>query len=310
MSHATILAIGEVLFDEFPDRRRLGGAPFNVACHLRRFGLPAVFVSRVGNDEAGREIRRRVAAAGLDPADVQQDATHPTGRVRVTLDDAGHPTFDIVPAVAYDHIDLDARTAAHVDAGPALVCFGTLAQRTAAGGRRLRAILDRCPAGTRRLYDMNLRPDGYDRPTVEACLHRCDILKISDTELEAAADMFALTGSVEDRVLRLAERFGIDGVALTLGAGGAEWFAGGARHRAAAQPPGRVRDTVGAGDAFTAVLAAGEYLGWPPQETLATAVSFAARICTVDGAIPEDPAFYRDVAGRVETHAPPATDAD
>ena len=49
---------GEVLFDCFPDGSRvLGGAPFNVAWHLQALGLEPLFLSRVGRDAAGREIR-------------------------------------------------------------------------------------------------------------------------------------------------------------------------------------------------------------------------------------------------------------
>lgn len=299
MPKKSIIAIGEVLFDEFPDQRRIGGAPFNVACHLRHFGLPAAFVSRVGADPAGHEIRRRIADAGLDPQDVQEDPTHPTGRVRVTLDAAGRPTFEIVPDVAYDYIAPDARTAALMAAGPDLVCFGTLAQRTADGRRRLQAVLDRCPATTCRLYDMNLRPGGYDPDTVAGCLHRCDLLKLSDEELTVTAGMFALGETPQRQVRNLARRFGIDTVAVTCGADGASLYTADARYQEAAAPPGEMRDTVGAGDAFTAVLAAGRFWGWPPRDTLAAAVRLAAGICTIDGAVPEDPAFYRNIGGRI-----------
>ena len=49
---------GEVLFDHFPDGKQvLGGAPFNVAWHLRAF-WPVHFISRVGADPQGTGIRR------------------------------------------------------------------------------------------------------------------------------------------------------------------------------------------------------------------------------------------------------------
>jgi len=43
-----VLVVGEILFDEFPRYKRLGGAPFNVAFHLNKLGLPSCFISRIG----------------------------------------------------------------------------------------------------------------------------------------------------------------------------------------------------------------------------------------------------------------------
>ncbi len=46
-----ILVIGEILFDQFPDYRKLGGAPFNFAYHLQQLGYPVRFISRIGADK-------------------------------------------------------------------------------------------------------------------------------------------------------------------------------------------------------------------------------------------------------------------
>ena len=51
-----ILVLGEILFDLFPGNKKLGGAPFNFAFHLKKLGFPVRFVSRVGKDGLGREI--------------------------------------------------------------------------------------------------------------------------------------------------------------------------------------------------------------------------------------------------------------
>ena len=299
-----LVAIGEVLFDEFVDHRRLGGAPFNVACHLRRFGLPVALVSRVGQDDDGRQIRSRLAEIGLDPRTLQQDPDRPTGRVKVILDAEGQPDFDIVSNVAYDHIRLDGAVKDLMDAGPGLIYFGTLAQRTPDGHRRLKMILDRRPADARCLYDMNLRPGHFSTAVVEASLRRCDILKLSVDELASAQDMFHLSGDVAEQCDRLMDRFGLMAVALTCGARGAALYADGRCHWAAAKIQGRLRDTVGAGDAFSAVLAAGLLAGWPPSQILSRAVTFAGRICTVSGAIPPDLVHYREIIHAIGKEAP------
>ena len=86
-----ILPVGEILFDHFPEGKRLGGAPFNFAAHLKALGLPVTFVSRVGIDDDGDAILEALVRRGFDPETIQRDPHHDTGRVTVTLDDDGIP---------------------------------------------------------------------------------------------------------------------------------------------------------------------------------------------------------------------------
>ena len=65
------VVFGEVLFDIFPDGSRvLGGAPFNVAWHLQAFGCAPLFVSRIGEDENGEQVRAAtlVGSTALGPS--------------------------------------------------------------------------------------------------------------------------------------------------------------------------------------------------------------------------------------------------
>ncbi|HRV09486.1 MAG TPA: PfkB family carbohydrate kinase, partial [Acidobacteriota bacterium] len=89
------VVFGEVVFDLFPDGSEvLGGAPFNVAWHLKGLGERPLMITRIGDDQRGRAILDRMLSAGLDVAGVQMDEEHPTGTVRVLLDSAG-PRFQI-----------------------------------------------------------------------------------------------------------------------------------------------------------------------------------------------------------------------
>ena len=51
-----IIAFGEVLMDCLPDKNVIGGAPFNVAIHLKRFGNEVAFISQISDDKFGQEI--------------------------------------------------------------------------------------------------------------------------------------------------------------------------------------------------------------------------------------------------------------
>ena len=56
---------GEVLFDIFPDKEKLGGAPLNVAAHLTKFGMKGITVSAVGKDKLGERAVKEIESIGL-----------------------------------------------------------------------------------------------------------------------------------------------------------------------------------------------------------------------------------------------------
>ena len=51
-----ILCFGEVLWDVYPDKIEIGGAPFNVYHRLHSFGLDVNFISSVGKDKLGNNV--------------------------------------------------------------------------------------------------------------------------------------------------------------------------------------------------------------------------------------------------------------
>lgn len=289
-----ILSIGEILYDVFPDRRRLGGAPFNFAIHLKRLGFPVRFISKVGDDDTGREILHRIGMAGFDVDDIGLDPHHETGRVQVRLDDKGSPNFHIVPNVAYDTITGDARVMALVEGAPKLIYFGSLIQRTEAGFQNLHDILDRRRDGTRLFYDMNLREGCRKAEIIEASLGRADILKLSDEELDVSGRLLGLPVRGDGLVDILMERFDIPVTALTRGAEGSCLYMDGRRYDGRAASGLQVVDTVGAGDAYAAMAVAGILDQRSPETILSEASRFSGRICTIGGAIPDNLRFYDD----------------
>src|SRR5690348_3476140 len=98
------IGIGELLWDLLPSGRQLGGAPANFAYIASLLGVHAVVVSRVGEDELGREARQRCALLGLDISHLQVDPGFPTGTVKVKIDGHGQPEFEIVENVAWDNL--------------------------------------------------------------------------------------------------------------------------------------------------------------------------------------------------------------
>ena len=290
--------IGEILFDLFPDYRRLGGAPFNVAYHLKHFGLPVRFITRVGSDPEGEEIRQFLAGNGFDLDDVQIDRQHPTGTVRVELDGRGVPQFDIIADVAYDHLATSPAVVSALADSIGLIYFGTLIQRTESGHQMLQDLLNRRGPRIRCFYDINLRPNCYRRQTVQDSLQQADYVKLNHQELVILQDMFGWAGMPEAAAHQLMDAFDIKVLSLTRGEDGSELFTAAGCFAAPSTRPVDVVDTVGAGDAYTAVLIAGLLRDWQPERMLKAAAEFAARICEIAGAIPKDTAIYTGIIDR------------
>lgn len=298
----TVLLFGEVLFDAFPDRMVLGGAPFNVARHLHGFGIDARLVSRTGSDEHRARLLSAMAEFGMVNAGLQSDPVHPTGIVQVETGPEGH-RFAILPDQAYDFIDASAARA-FAGAAPAdMVYFGTLAQRAATSRHALDAVL--AGTGAPRLLDLNLRTPWYDLPVLERSLNLADTLKLNNEELTALTALLDLPRDSLAAGAELLRRYALQALLVTCGEQGA-WLLDhdGNFTEAASIRLTSIADTVGAGDAFSAVFMAGTLYGWAPALTLQRANAFAAAICGLHGAIPEGDGLYR---GFLRDWAQPAT---
>jgi fructokinase len=280
-----VICFGEILWDVLPAGKQPGGAPFNVAVHLRQLGVPAQLISRVGADELGRELLDFVAAKGLGTEYVQSDEAYATGVVYANVDDASEVSYDIVQPVAWDYVQPEAALQQLV-AEAELLVFGSLAAR----GPVTRATLYGLLASARfRVFDVNLRPPHYSREVVEHLLGQADLAKLNHHELTEIMGWLGQESSAEaDRpaaMQALAARFGLQAVCVTCGADGALLWTGGQLYRAPGVPV-PVRDTIGSGDSFLAALLKGWLAGQEPGENLRFACATGALVATHHGATP------------------------
>ena len=61
-----VVCFGEVLWDVYPDGKKLGGAPFNVAAHLTKLGTQGYIITKVGSDNLGAEILEAIEDQNID----------------------------------------------------------------------------------------------------------------------------------------------------------------------------------------------------------------------------------------------------
>ncbi len=289
----SVALFGEILADVFPDRSVLGGAPFNVARHLQRFGLNPIMITRTGKDALSDELLAEMKRLGMNLTGVQCGQAYPTGHVVVHMEGAAH-RFEIMPDQAYDHIHPEEILIP--DPQPALVYYGTLAQRCPESRFALDVFLGNSKG--KRFLDINLRKPWYDLNIIERSLLMADILKINDEELSLVAGMLDIPGEPQLQAAALIRDFNLEQVLVTCGAGGA-WLMlrDGEEVRVTGRSAIPLADTVGAGDAFAAVFILGSLQQWPAELTLGRANEFAAAICAIRGAAPESGDFYAPFLG-------------
>ena len=282
MINGCLCIFGEVLFDHFPDGSSvLGGAPFNVAWHLQALGQAPGFISCVGDDAEGEAVRNAMRKWGMRTDGLQVHRELPTGFVQVTFED-GEPAYKIGEPVAYDAIAPEPR-----DIECSLLYHGSLALRGAASRRAAEHFRSRTSGVV--FVDVNLRPPWWRRDSVCDLLRGADWVKLNQhelAELHPGGDAASLL-----------EEYGLSGVVLTHGAAGAEVFVAGGTHVCGGPADNvTVVDTVGAGDAFSAVMILGLSRGWEFGQTVERAQDFASGIVGQRGATVRDSVFYRRFA--------------
>src|SRR5262249_51431319 len=150
----TVVGLGELLWDMFPQGKQLGGAPANFAYMTALLGDRGIVASRVGNDRLGQEAVWQLKSSGLDTSHIQIDSAHPTGTVLLQVDSKGQAEYKFCDEVAWDHLEWSAEWEELAKAADA-VCFGSLAQRAANSRSTIRKFLQSVKADAARIFDVN-----------------------------------------------------------------------------------------------------------------------------------------------------------
>jgi fructokinase len=282
----TVVGLGELLWDIFPEGKQLGGAPANFAYMTSLLGDAGIVASRVGSDELGREAALRLQQLGLETKYVQSDARHHTGTVAVTVDPAGQPRFQISTDVAWDFFEWTPEWQALAQ-GMDAVCFGSLAQRCPQSRATIRSFLNAVRPGTTRIFDVNLRQKFYSAEVLAESISLAEIVKVNHEELPTVADLLGLPFIYDERRAAqwLRDKYNLKVVCITRGAKGSlvvgeEEVSEHSGYRV------YVADTVGAGDAFTAALTY-HYLRHASVSTLNEAANrMGAWVASQTGATP------------------------
>ena len=233
-----------------------GGAPCNVLAMLERLGKKTAFIGKVGKDMFGNQLKAAVEEVGIDTrALIMDEEVHTTLAFVHTYPDGDRDfsfyrnpgadmmlTMDEVP----DDLIRDSR----------IFHFGTLSS-THEGVREAtrQAIEVAKEAGCIITFDPNLRPPLWKsledaRVEIEYGLTKCDVLKISDNEVEFLFD----TTDYDKGAALIEEKYHIPLVLITMGKDGSRAYYNGRRVECAPFLQEHTIETTGAGDTFCASI--------------------------------------------------------
>lgn len=278
-----VVGLGEILWDVFPERKILGGAPANFAYHISQFGFNGYAVSAIGEDLLGKEILENLEQKSLNY--LIEKTVYPTGTVQVTLDKEGIPQYKILENVAWDNIPFTARTE-NLAKNTRTACFGSLAQRNEVSRATIRQYLETMPEDSLKIFDINLRQKFYSKELIHESLTLANILKINDEEILVVADLYGWPGEEQDICKRLLNEYKLDIIILTKGTEGSYVFTP-RQTSSLPTPKVHVADTVGAGDSFTAAFIAAYMHGERIEDAHQLAVEISAYVCQQHGAMPK-----------------------
>lgn len=233
-----------------------GGAPCNVLSMLQNYGRKTAFIGKVGDDMFGRMLTEAVKSVGIDTRGLKTDPVVHTTLAFVHTFENGDRDFSFYRNPGADMMLTKADVDEKLIEESKIFHFGTLSSTDEGVREATRYAIDVAKkAGDVITFDPNLRPplwrslDNAKRE-IEYGLSKCDVLKISDNEVE-----FMCGTTDYDKGARvLIDKYQIPLVLITMGRDGSRAYYKGLRVEAAPFLQEKTIETTGAGDTFCATI--------------------------------------------------------
>lgn len=245
-----ILCVGEILVDMIAQEnngsisylRKAGGAPFNVACAISKFGIDSVFVGSVGDDTIGKFLCNFIKKQNLKDYLIEENKNRNTTLAFVDLDEDGERSFCFYRKNTADYI-LPVIKEEMLDASN-IIHIGSLMLSHNEGIEYAKDLISKAHSkGKLVSFDINFRTDIFENinhavKVYKEILELADIVKFSEDEVEIFNEDYV--NSLKDKL-----------VCISLGKDGSKYFY---NELTNTLPSIKVKpvDTTGAGDAFYA----------------------------------------------------------
>ncbi len=264
MKKYDVTAIGELLIDFTENgyssqgnhlfEANPGGAPCNVLAMLSRLGRKTAFIGKVGDDYLGKHLKEVIEKLGIDAQNLLLDhEVHTTLAFVHTLPD-GDRDFSFYRNPGADMRLQPEEINTELIRQSRIFHFGSLSMTHSCVREATKKALSAAKEGGCLLsFDPNLRVPLWDSPEeareqIAFGMSRCDILKISDNELQ----WFTGREDYEEGIAALRRQYPISLILLSLGREGSRAYAGSSRAEVPSLLQEKTVETTGAGDTFCA----------------------------------------------------------
>lgn len=238
---------GNPLFEANP-----GGAPCNVLAILAKLGHKTAFIGKVGNDFFGKELKKTLEEVGIDSTRLyMDDEVHTTLAMVHTYPD-GDRDFSFYRNPGADMMLTEEEIPEELINDTKIFHFGTLSMTHEGVRAATKKALDMAKkAGAMISFDPNLRPPLWDsletaKEQVLYGLNYCDILKISDNEIQWLTGEEDYTAGVN----WIKERYQIPLILVSMGKEGSRAYYDGKMVEVKPFLQKNTIETTGAGDTF------------------------------------------------------------
>jgi fructokinase len=277
-----VLCFGEALWDNFPDYKEIGGAPLNVAFHLKKLGVKTEFITRVGEDKMGSQILEFLNKVNFDNSLIQIDKKFNTGEVNISLDKSKSANYIIKYPCAWDKIEMSDHYIKVVKNSDFFV-FGSLISRDKISRETLLKLIDHANF---KIFDVNIRDPYYDFELISFLMQKSNMIKFNEEELERISkDLGVISNSIENKIIEISKMTSTELICLTLGEKGVVFYDSKFHYQDAINT--KVLNTVGAGDSFLAMLIEGIISNKKPELFLKRAAALSSFVCSKYGPNPE-----------------------
>lgn len=262
-----VVAFGEVVWDILPKEKVLGGTPSNLVFRFNSLDEKGFLLSRVGDDELGREAIDKLKDLNISDDNVQIDSEFPTGTVHISFESEYDPRYIVTPDVAFDHIEFSAESLKLVRDADCLF-YGLLPQRFGISKNTLRELLKESPKSLH-FFDLKLFEHFFNVIVVQRLLDSSNVVRIKEKEIDFLSKELGLNDdNLKSFCAGLCEKYKIDLILITRGQNGvfAYHYKEGAFYDSGYKIS--VTDNIGSGMAFSAGFLHFYLNGKPIQKAL------------------------------------------
>ena len=260
-----VVALGELLIDFTPYGKsnqnndvlevNPGGAPCNVLSMLSNLGYKTGFIGKVGNDGFGKLLKETLDKENISTDGLVLSDEYNTTAAFVHLDENGERSFSFYRNIGADEMLTEDEINEEMIKNSKIFHFGTLSMTNEPVKSATKKAIDISKENNVLIsFDPNYRPalwknDNLVKEAIEYGLNKCDILKISDNELEFITGM----NDMNEAIIEIKNKYDIKLILVTLGENGSMyWYKNCIGYRSGFKS--EVIDTTGAGDTFHGAL--------------------------------------------------------